>query len=418
MTSIKMSDKVLPVFHDFWKASNDSRILHKVLKGGRNSSKSTHIAIRLIYDVMKYPLNALCVRKVAATIAESIHEQLMWTISYLNVEKFFKEKKSPLGLIYLPRGNGIIYRGADNPIKIKSIKKSKFPIARLWIEEEAEFKTEDEVQTIIDSIVRAELDVDLFYSIFHSYNPPKRKQHWLNKKYNTQFVPKNTFVHHSDYRDNPFLSQAALNDIEHTRLTNPQKYKWNYLGEPTGGGVVPFENLVFRKITDDEVRTFDNIRQGLDWGYAADPVAFGRMHYDKTRRKLYIFDEIYGVKMSNRELVERVKEKKYHTTLTIADSAEPKSIDECKDMGMYITRAKKGPGSVEYGEKWLDDLEEVIIDPERTPNTAREFEAIDYQIDKDGNIKNKLEDKDNHSIDMTRYAMENDMDRSDAIIFA
>ncbi|KHF30155.1 Phage terminase large subunit [Anoxybacillus sp. BCO1] len=76
-----------------------------------------------------------------------------------------------------------------------------------------------------------------------------------------------------------------------------------------------------------------------------------------------------------------------------------------------IKGAKKGPGSVEYGEKWLDDLEAIVIDPKRTPNIAREFESIDYQVDADGNPKPKLEDKNNHTIDATRYAFEDDMKR-------
>ena len=128
-------------------------------------------------------------------------------------------------------------------------------------------------------------------------------------------------------------------------------------------------------------------------------------------------DEVYGVKMSNRVLVKEIQKVAYPNQLIIADSSEPKSIDECRELGLYIAGAKKGAGSVEYGEKWLDDLEEIVIDYKRTPNIAKEFENIDYQVDKDGNIKNRLEDKDNHSIDATRYSLENDMQNTDAIIF-
>lgn len=146
--------------------------------------------------------------------------------------------------------------------------------------------------------------------------------------------------------------------------------------------------------------------------YAADPFSFVRWHYDKTRRKLYAIAEYYGVKLSNREVAEWIKNKGYNDTRIIADSSEPKSVAELKTYGIKITGAKKGPGSVEYGEKWLDDLDEIIIDYQRTPNIAREFENIDYQVDKDGNLKSKLEDKDNHTIDATRYACEDDMKNS------
>jgi phage terminase large subunit len=129
------------------------------------------------------------------------------------------------------------------------------------------------------------------------------------------------------------------------------------------------------------------------------------MHYDKTRRILYVYDEVYGVQISNRRLKEMIN----HKVMIIADSAEPKSIAEMKSYGIKIKGAKKGPGSVEYGEKWLDDLEAIIIDPIRCPNTAREFESADYDVDRNGNMKNRIVDKDNHTIDMMRYALEEEM---------
>ena len=298
------------------------------------------------------------------------------------------------------------------PSKIKSIKMSKFPIAFVWFEELAEFKTEDEVSTIVNSVLRAELPPGLNYKVIYSYNPPKRKQSWVNKKFETQFIPNNTYVHHSTYLDNPHISKAFIEEANEVKKKNEFKYRWEYLGEPIGSGVVPFSNLEFRTITDEEIKSFDNIKQGIDWGYSIDPVSFGRFHYDKTRRKLYILDEYYKVKASNRELANWIKSKKYHTTMITCDSAEPKSKDELREYGIKIQCAKKGPGSVEYGEKWLDDLEAIVIDPKRTPNAAKEFENIDYQTDRDGNVKTKLEDKDNHFIDCTRYALEADMRNS------
>lgn len=414
---IKLSDKVIPKFQEFWKVSNSRKYLKHVLKGGRGSAKSTHIAMKLILDMMKYPVTTLCVRKVANTLSESVFEQLKEAIELLEVQNYWDTKSSPLKLTYIPRGNKIIFRGADNPSKIKSIKMSKFPVAFLWIEELAEFKTEDELTTIENSVLRAELPGSLFYAFYYSYNPPKRKQSWVNKKFETQFVSDNTFIHHSTYLENPYISKAFIKEAEEVKKKNEYKYRWEYLGEPIGSGIVPFDNLEFRTITDDEVKIFDNIRQGIDWGYATDPFAFIRWHYDKTRKKLYAIDEIYEVKLSNSQAAKMIKAKGYNDFRIIADSAEPKSIDEMKSYGIKIKGAKKGPGSVEYGEKWLDDLEEIIIDPKRTPNAAKEFENIDYQVDKDGNPKAKLEDKDNHIIDATRYATEKDQKSGKGISF-
>lgn len=406
MKQIHISDIITPHYKTFWKAVNDDQYLEYVLKGGRGSAKSTHIAIRIIKEVMQHPVTALAVRKVGNTLAESVFEQLKEAITMLGVENYWQVNKSPLKLTYTPRGNSIIFRGADDPNKIKSIKMSRFPLSILWIEELAEFKTEDEVSMIKNSVLRAELPEGLRYMIFYSYNPPKRKQSWVNKKYETQFLPNNVFVFHSTYKDNPYISHAFIEEAENTKQRNKSKYDWEYLGKAIGSGVVPFTNLEFREIPDDEFNAFDNIHQGIDWGYGPDPYSFVRMHYDSRRRRLFFMDEHYGSKISNREAAEWILKKQYHDVMTIADSAEPKSISEMKGYGVRIKGAKKGPGSVEFGEKWLDDLEEIVIDPKRTPNVAREFENIDYEVDKDGNQRARLEDKDNHTIDSTRYGTE------------
>lgn len=418
MGDFRSSEAILPAFHDFWRASRRAKHLFYVLKGGRNSAKSTNLAIDFIWDIMLYPINGLCVRKVGNTLQDSVYEQLKWAIEYMGVNHLFHFNVSPLRITYLPRGNRIIFRGADRPDRIKSIKAAKFPIARLWFEELAEFKTEEEVSTITNSITRAELPDDLTYKVYMSYNPPKRKQSWANKKYESHNIPANTYVHHSTFLDNPHVSQAFKEEAEIVRTSgainpdtgNSLKYDWDYMGRAIGAGVVPFANLVFREITDDEIKNMDNIRQGLDWGYGTDPLAFIRLHYDKTRRKIFLLDEYYAVKTSNREIYEWLNKKGYLDEWIIADSAEPKSIDEMRGHGCSkIKGAKKPAGSVEYGEKWLDDLVEIVIDAKRTPNAAKEFENIDYQVDAQGNIRNKLEDKDNHLVDSVRYSLNDDM---------
>ena len=395
----RISEIINKNFYEFWKTINSNKYLFHVLKGGRASAKSTHIAIWLVLALMKYPVTCLCIRKVGNTLAESVFEQLKEAIEILNVSHVWKVQKSPLQLIYIPRGNKFIFRGADDPAKIKSIKMSKFPIAFVWFEELAEFKTEDEVSTIVNSVLRAELPPGLSYKVIYSYNPPKRKQSWVNKKFETQFIPDNTYIYHSTYLDNPHISKAFIEEANEVKKKNEFKYRWEYLGEPIGSGVVPFSNLVFRTITDEEIASFDNIRQGNDFGYATDPMAFVRLHYDKRKRIIYFIDEIYGVKMSIRELADKIKTKGFNDTYVTCDSAEPRSIAELREYGIKALKAKKGPGSIEFGENWLDDLEAIVIDSRRTPNIAKEYENIDYQTDKDGNIRPKLEDKDNHSMD-------------------
>ena len=411
MTSIKMSELLSAKFYDVWRASKSKDILNVVCSGGRGSGKSSNVAHIITQLLMRYPVNAVGIRKIDNTLEQSVYEQMKWAIEEQKVTHLFKFNKSPLRITYLPRGNYMVFRGAQYPERIKSLKDSRFPFAIAWVEELAEFRTEEEVTTITNSLLRGELDEGLQYKFFFTYNPPKRKQSWVNKKYGTQFVSGNTFVHHSTYLDNPFIAKEFIKEAEETKKKNEIKYRWEYMGEAIGSGITPFNNLEFREITDEEAANFDNIRNGLDFGYATDPLAFVRWHYDKKHNGIYAVDEFYGQKISNRQAANWIKSRGYQSDRIGADSAEPKSIAELHgDFNLpNVYGVKKGPDSVEFGERWLDDLDFICIDPKRTPNIAREFESIDYQTDRDGNPKPRLEDKDNHTIDATRYAFADDM---------
>ena len=402
MTVKRISELIPKPFHPTWRAALNPDILNVIEKGGRGSGKSSDIAIIVSQLLMRFPVNAVGIRYVDNTLEQSIFEQMKWAIEIQGVSHLFKVNKSPMRITYLPRGNYMIFRGAQNPERLKSLKDARFPFAIGWIEELAEFKNEDEVTTITNSLLRGELDDGLFYKFFFSYNPPKRKQSWVNKKYETSFQPEHTFVHHTDYRDNPYISKAFIQEADATKERNEKRYEWEYLGKAIGSGVVPFDNLQVAagSITDEMVAGFDNIRNGNDFGYATDPLAFVRWHYDKKHNGIYAIDELYGQKISNRQLAKWLHEKGYQSDEIFADSAEPKSIAELRsEHGIKrIVGVKKGPDSVEYGEQWLDDLDFICIDPLRTPNIAREFENIDYQTDRDGNPKTRLEDKDNHCI--------------------
>lgn len=420
-----LSEIVTDQFKSFWIASKRKEHLRYVLKGGRGSGKSFHIPMRILLDIMEYPVSALGIRKVQNTILKSVYANFKGAANVMGVRHLFRFVDSKLEITYTPRGNKIYFAGADDPEKIKSIKDADFPLAIAWFEELAEFKNEDEITTIENSILREELEGKFVaeskrkifypfdYSFYYSYNPPKRRQSWVNKKYESSFVDKNTWVHHSDYLGNPHLSKKFIEEAENVKRNKPLKYEWEYLGKAIGSGVVPFDNLqvVAGSITDEMVANFDNIRNGVDFGYATDPLAYVRWHYDKKKNGIYAVDEIYGQKISNREFAKKLKGKGYAGDELFGDSAEPKSIAELRNEHdiKRIKGVKKGPDSVEYGEQWLDDLDFICIDPLRTPNIAREFENIDYQTDKDGNPKPRLEDKDNHTIDSTRYAFSEDM---------
>ena len=405
----QVSEVLTPKFHEVYKAWKSNKYTKIVCKGGRGSAKSSNIALMLTLDLIRNPINIVCIRKVGETLKKSVYEQIKWAIKQLGVEDYFEYKLSPLEIRYAERGNKFIFMGVDDPQKSKSIVDSSFPITEYWFEELAEFKNEDEVEMVLDSIYRGKLKDNLRYKGFFSYNPPKMKHNWVNKKYEYTFKEDDEiFVHHSTYLDNPFISDDFVKRAETVKLNNPIKYKHTYLGEPIGNGIVPFDNLEIRTISNEEIKGLDRFRNGVDWGYGVDPMAFVRWGYDKKKRIIYAIDEFFGVGIKNRELATFIISKNYDE-LVICDSAEPKSIDELREYDISATGAKKGAGSVEYGEKWLADLEAIVIDPKRTPNISREFEMIDYATDRDGNALPRLEDKNNHSIDATRYAFSNDM---------
>lgn len=383
--------------------SNDT---FQVAKGGRSSGKSTTIAIKIILLMVKYKVNALVVRRVAGTLRKSCYEQIKEAIIMIGLESCFKFRDTIMEIVYRPTGQVIMFRGADDAGKIKSIKTSKYPIGILWIEELAEFKEPDAVDTIVDSVVRAEIGFN--YQVFFSYNPPKRRSNWVNKKYDSKVVKlSDTFIHHSTSFDNPYLSEAFIKRARSFEGTD--FYKWNYLGEPLGGGLVPFNNLYFEVIETKKILSFDYLLQGLDWGFGVDPLAFTRNYLDRARRDLYVFDEYYGQKVHNITLYKWLEARKYNRARIVADSADPFRVANLKSYGVHVVGAKKGPGSIESGLEWLDSLNRIIIDPYRCPNTAKEFEDSDYARDRDGNLLPLLDPKlPDHAIDSIRYATERD----------
>ena len=405
---LKISDLLTPRFYPLYSAWKSNKYTRLVCKGGRGSAKSTNIALILVVDLMQYPVNTICFRKVGETLRKSVYEQIKWAIKFLGVEEYFEYKLSPLEIIYKERGNKFIFMGVDDPQKSKSIKEAQFPVARYWFEELAEFKNEDEVETVLNSIFRGKLENGLIYKGFFSYNPPKMKHNWVNKKYNYSFIENNVYVHHSTYLENPHISEEFIKEAEAVKAKDETKYRLVYMGEPIGNGLVPFPNLEIREIEATEIAGLEKFRNGVDWGYGVDPLAFVRWGYDKKKGIIYALDEYYGVGLKNRNLANYILSKGYDE-LVMCDSAEPKSIDELKEYDISAWGAKKGAGSVEYGEKWLSDLEAIVIDPKRTPNISREFEMIDYDTDREGNPLPRLCDSNNHTIDATRYAFSNDM---------
>lgn len=413
-TRVKLTDAIAPSFYSLhWDITEGLHTYYK-LAGGRGSTKSSFISLEIILGMMAdgnagRHTNAVAFRRYKDNLHDSVYEQFVWAIDKLEVTHLWKQTISPLRLTYLPTGQVILFRGADKVVKSKSIKVSKGYIKYLWFEELDEFEGAEKIRSIQQSIIRGGEK----FTVFYSYNPPKSQRSWVNDP--VQWDRPDTISHHSNYTTVPrhWLGEQFIVDAEHLRDTKPDSYKHEYLGEVTGTGAEVFTNLTNRPITAGEIKSFDRIRRGLDWGYASDPFHYAECHYDKTRKRLYIYAEIHQVRLSNHASAALVKQHNLSNAEVVCDSAEPKSIADYREYGLRVRPARKGPDSVDYGIKWLsEELEEIVIDPERCPNTWREFYGYELERDHNGNFKAGYPDKDNHSIDAVRYALEDDMRKS------
>lgn len=348
--------------------------------------------------------HALVLRKVANTIRDSVYAQYIWAIDKLGMADYWEAKVSPLELIYKPTGQKIMFRGADDPMKIKSIKVPFGYIAVTHFEEKDQFAGRAEIRNILQSTMRGGQK----YWNFESYNPPISRDNWANLD-SLEDRP-DRLCHKSTYLEAPpeWLGEQFLLEAEHLKQTNERAYRHEYLGEPVGTGGNVFENVVDYPMGSDLIGSFDRIYNGVDWGWYPDPWAFNRMHFDAARRILYIFDEDRANKKSNQETAEILMKKHGITAMDriTADSAERKSVEDYKSYGLYCRPAEKGPGSVEYSMKWLCSLAEIRIDRKRCPETYKEFTCYEYERNKDGEIISGYPDGNDHHISAVRYAME------------
>ena len=404
---VSLKDLIAPQFYSIHWDILEGKHTHYKLYGGRGSTKSSFVSIEIIYGMMQDPnANAACFRKVKDTLAESVFEQLLWAIDALEVSHLWKVTLSPLRLTYKPTGQRIVFRGCDDPNKSKSIKVRKGYFKYIWYEERAEFPGDEDERKINQSLMRGGDK----YVVFYTWNPPKSLNSWVNQDVLEE--REDTLCNHSTYLTVPreWLGEQFFIEAEELRKRKILAYRHEYLGEAIGNGGKVFDNIIIRKITDEEIAMFDKIRQGLDFGFAADPLAYERMHLNKKQRRLYIFGEVYQTNLRSSKAVEYIKILNPENKIITADSEEPRSIDTFNELGLRVAGAKKGPGSVDHGIAYLsDDLDEIIIDPVRCPNAAREFNSYELEKDKNGNFKGGYPDKDNHSIDAVRYGLEGDI---------
>lgn len=399
---INIADRIARSFDSvFWDVQDHGHTFYW-LPGGRGSTKSSFVGIEVPLLLMQHPqCHAVVLRKVGNTIKNSVYPQIQWGIEQLGVADRFKYITSPHEITYKATGQKILFFGVDDPMKVKSIKLPFGYVGIVWYEELDQFSGMEEIRNLNQSLLRG----GETYWVFASYNPPKSRNNWVNEEILNEYPDR--LVHKTTYLDVPreWLGEQFLLEAEKLKAKNETAYNHEYLGEVTGTGGAVFENVEDMVMTDEMISQFDRRYYGLDFGFAVDPLAFVAMHYDAKHEDLYVFDEIYQQKLTNRQAAARIGAR-YNDCRIIADSAEPKSIVEMRGLGLNVAGARKGPDSVDHGMKWLQNLTHIYIDKRRCPNTYREFVGYEYERNREGQFISAYPDADNHAIDAVRYGME------------
>ena len=404
MGQIALYDHIGPAFYDLADDVGQHGHTHYTLKGGRGSLKSSCVSLLVPPLMIAHPdVNALVLRKVGNTLRDSVFAQYIWAIGELGMERWWTVRYAPPELIYRPTGQRILFRGADDPFKIKSIKTQVGYIGITHFEELDQFAGREEIRAILQSTMRGG---PVFWN-FESFNPPVSRDNWANV--DSQEERADRFRHSSTYLEAPpdWLGEQFLAEAEYLRESDERAWRHEYLGVPTGTGSDVFENIELREITDAEIAAFDRVLRGVDWGYFPDPWAYNEVYYAAAQRTLYVFGELTANRLDNEATAGLLRQRGLsREQLITADSAEPKSVADYNKYGLRCVGAAKGPGSVERSMVWLQSLRAIVIDPRRCPETKREFIGYEYLRTRSGEIMSGYPDADNHHIDAVRYATE------------
>lgn len=421
--AVSLREAVGGGYYDFWHFKGR----YRVCKGSRASKKSKTTALNLIVRMMAYPqANTLVVRKVFRTLKDSCFTELKWAIHRLGVSAHWEIKESPLEMTYLPTGQKIYFRGLDDPLKITSITVERGCLCWCWVEEAYEISREGDFNMLDESIRGAvPPDSGLFKQITVTFNP-WNERHWLRKRFFGEVIGRDaqecpTYRFHdswkspdgqlyattTDYRCNEFLDEADLRVFEVMRENNPRRYKVAGLG---GWGIADgliFENWHEEVFDCQAISRRAGVKSafGLDFGYTNDPTALFCGLVSEGERRLWVFDELYEKALTNRDICEKITAMGYAKERIRADSAEPKSIDELRELGLrHIRPARKGKDSINNGIQYIQGYE-IIIHP-RCVNFITEISNYTWAEDRLGGKRNVPIDEFNHLMDAMRYGLE------------
>ena len=399
----KLSSYVGGGYNEFWKFKGR----YRVCKGSRASKKSKTTALWYASWLNKKGFekaNLIVFRKTYRTIKNSCFTDLKWALKLLGVIDDWDITLSPLEMRRKSTGQVILFRGLDDPLKVTSITVENGYLCWAWFEEAYELTDEEAFKTLDESI-RGTCPAPLFKQWTLTFNPWNEK-HWLKKRFFDADPNPDILAITTNYLCNEWLDEADMRMFEDMKIRNPRRYAVAGLG---GWGIVDgliYENWKEQSFDKEEISKRPGVVSafGLDFGYTNDPSTLFCGLLDKNAKQLFVFDEMYEKGMSNKRIADTVEEMGYSKERITADSAEPKSIDELKSLGLRVKAAQKGKDSIQNGIQWIQDLE-IIIHP-RCVNFLTEISNYTWDTDKFGNKLNVPIDDFNHLMDAMRYALE------------
>lgn len=386
---------------------------YQIYFGGSSSGKSVFLAQRDIYDILKGGRNFLICRQIGRTLRGSVIHEIIKVISAWGLQDLFTINKTD-GTITCVNGYQIVFVGLDDVEKLKSIVPANGVFTDIRIEEATEVEQTSLKQ--LEKRLRGGSE-NIAKRITLSFNPIINS-HWIYQKYfssigwaddQRDYKTPELSILHTTYKDNKFLTDQDKHNLESEK---DQYYydvytlgKWGILGD------VIFRNWTVEDLADRQAQ-FTNHRHGLDFGFSSDPAAMVITHYDRARKTIYIYDELYERGLTNDLLADEIKERIASDPVT-CDSSEPKSVQELNNYNVSAYGAKKGKDSVNFGIQWLQ--QQTIIIDKKCINAKNEISTYHWKQDKDGNTVRQPIDKNNHLIDALRYAYEGDMIESESV---
>ena len=367
---------------------------YEVYYGGAGSGKSVFVAQKLLVKACRSKRKILIIRKYGTTLKDSVFQLISDMLRKWQLYEHCKVNLSTFTIV-LPNDSMILFKGMDDSEKIKSIT----DITDIWCEEATEL-LEDEYSQL-DLRLRA-LAGDL--QLIVSFNPIS-KANWVYKRwFAADAKPQNTMILRTTYKDNRFLPDVYISALEEQINTNPTYYRIYALGE-----FASLDKLIFNNWRVEDFNNADIVGDlliGIDFGFTNDPSTLVASILDKENKRIYIFKEWGETNRTNEEIANVIFALGFAKSVIVADSAEPKSIEEIKRRGVIrIKSATKGADSILHGIQRLQQYE-LIVHPSCS-GTITELENYAWQKDKKTNeYINKPIDTFNHFIDALRYSLQ------------